>query len=126
MRESDLKTLSKLLKDLNLVYMDRIAVKNQGRILILKTKDIKWMKAEGNYIRLHSGTNAYLLRGTLSGIASKLNPHIFKRIHRSIIVNINCVKELQPWFHGEYKVILDDGTQLMLTRNYKDALITSK
>jgi two-component system, LytTR family, response regulator len=106
----------------NTNYIDRLVVKTNGRILFLKTKEIDWVKAEGNYVKLHAGKNSYMIRDTITNLEERLNPNIFRRIHRSTIVNIDSIKELQPLFHGEYSVILHDGTQLTLSRNYKDSI----
>ena len=81
-----------------------------------------WVEAEGNYVSIHTGKKSYLLRETISSLESQLDPKKFIRIHRSSIVNINRIKELQPWSHGEYHVILQDGTQLTLSRSYREKL----
>jgi len=73
-------------------------------------------------VRLHVGKEAHLLRETMSDIQGKLDPDQFIRIHRSTFVNFDKIKELQPWFHGEYVVILRDGTQLTMSRSYKNNL----
>jgi two-component system LytT family response regulator len=70
-------------------------------------------------LRVHSGNKSHLLRDTISGLESQLDPKKFLRIHRSAIVKIDKIKELQPWFHGEYHVILENGKQLTLSRNYR-------
>ena len=74
---------------------------------------------EDALLRVHSGKKSYLLRETISGLESQLDPKKFLRIHRSAIVKIDRIKELQPWFHGEYHVILENGKQLTLSRNYR-------
>ena len=73
-------------------------------------------------MRLHVGTEAHLLRETMNSIESRLNPETFFRIHRSHIVNIERIKELQPWFNGEYVVILRNGARLTLSRGYREKL----
>ena len=103
-------------------YLERLVVKTNGRVFFVKTSEIDWLEAEGNYVRLHSGKESYLLRETITALESQLDPKIFMRVHRSAIVNINQIQELQPWFHGEYRVMLNSGIQLTLTRSYKDRL----
>lgn len=101
---------------------DRLVIKNAGRIHFLKTNEIDWIEAEGNYVRIHSGKESHLLREPISSLETQLNGKKFLRIHRSTIVNLDRIQELQPWFHGEYRIILKDGTQLMLSRSYREKL----
>ena len=103
-------------------YLDRLVIKNAGRIHFIKTVDIDWIEAEGNYVRIHAGKESHLLREPISSLETQLNGKKFLRIHRSTIVNLDRIHELQPWFHGEYRIILKDGTQLMLSRSYRDKL----
>ena len=86
----------------------------------LKTDEIDWIEAADNYVRLHVGTESHMLRETLGSIAARLDPAKFLRIHRSTVININRLKQLQPWFHGDYVAILEDGTKLNLSRTYRD------
>jgi len=88
----------------------------------LETGEIDWIEAEGNYVSVHSAKKSHMLRETISSLESQLDPKKFVRIHRSAIVRLDFIQELQPWFHGEYRVILQDGTQLTLSRNYRDKL----
>lgn len=103
-------------------YLERLVIKSAGRIYFLEANDIEWIEAEGNYVSVHSGKKAHLLRETISSLESQLDPRKFVRIHRSSIVRIDRIQELQPWFHGEYRVILQSGTQLTLSRNYREKL----
>jgi two-component system, LytTR family, response regulator len=103
-------------------YLERVVIKSNGRVFFLKTSEIDWIEAAGNYISLHVKKESYLLRETIGGIESQLDPAKFPRIHRSQIVNLDRIRELQPWSHGEYHVILHDGTQLTLSRTYRDKL----
>jgi two-component system LytT family response regulator len=100
---------------------DRIAVKSEGRVVFVKTGDIDWVEAADNYVSLHVGKDSHLLRETMTSIESRL-PKQFLRISRSTIVNTERIKELQPLFHGEYAVILRDGTRLTLSRSHRDKL----
>ncbi len=103
-------------------FLERLVIKSAGRIYFLETSEISWIEAEGNYVSVHSGKKSHLLRETISSLESQLDPKKFVRIHRSSIVSLGHVQELQPWFHGEYRVILNDGTQLTLSRNYREKL----
>jgi len=100
-------------------YIARLVVKVGGRVFFVDVDNIACIEAEGNYVRVHNGTKSYLLRGTISGLEAQLDPKKFLRIHRSAIVKLDKIKELQPWFHGEYHVILETGQKLTLSRNYR-------
>jgi two-component system LytT family response regulator len=102
--------------------LDRMLIKTNGRAFFIKTDEIDWAQAEGKYVRLHAGERSYLLRGGIGELELQLEPKKFFRIHRSIIVNVERIKEMQPWFHGDYKVILHDGTRLNLSRRYRSKL----
>jgi two-component system, LytTR family, response regulator len=103
-------------------YLERIVVRTGARIIFLRVDEVDWMDAEGNYIRLHVGKKSHLIRETMSGIESKLDPARFIRIHRSTIVNIDRIKEMESLFQGEFVVILQDGTKLTSSRGYRDRL----
>jgi two-component system, LytTR family, response regulator len=106
----------------------RVVVKTGGKVIFLKTGDIDWIEAAGNYVRLHvSGVNgaageSHLFRESMKNMETRLDGDVFVRIHRSAIVNVERIRELQPWFHGEYVVILHDGTRLMASRVFSDRL----
>jgi two-component system LytT family response regulator len=104
-------------------HMDRVVIKSAGRIMFLRTDEIDWIEAADNYVRLHVGVESHLLRETLGSLEGRLDASKFMRIHRSTVVNIDRMKELQPWFHGDYVVILEDGTRLNLSRTYRDRVI---
>lgn len=101
---------------------DRLVVKSGGRVVFLRTEDVDWVEASGNYVRLHVGADAHLLRESMKNMERRLDPTTFVRIHRSAIVNVDRIKELEPWFHGEYIVILRDGTRLTSSRVFSDRL----
>lgn len=103
-------------------YIERIPVPLKGRFLFLNTRDLDWIEAEGNYLRLHSNGTSHLLRGNMSDMERKLDPARFMRIHRSTIVNLQRIREVQPWFHGHHRVILTNGQELKLSRYQKDKL----
>jgi two-component system LytT family response regulator len=101
---------------------DRLVVKSGGRVFFLRSEDIDWIEAAGNYVRLHLGEEAHLFRETMNRMESRLDSRRFVRIHRSRIVNTERIKELQPWFNGEYVVVLTNGKRLPLSRGYRDKL----
>lgn len=103
-------------------YLERLVIKAAGRIYFLETSEIDRIEAEGNYVSVHTGKKSHLLRETISSLEAQLDPKKFLRIHRSSIVRIDRIRELQPWFHGEFKVVLQNGMQLTLSRNYRDKL----
>ena len=103
-------------------YLERLAVKSDGRVKIIPVKEVDWIEAEGDHLRIHLSRTSHLLRDTMKRIENELDPRRFVRIHRSTIVNVDRIKELQPYFGGEYVVILHDGTSLKLSRGYKSRL----
>lgn len=100
-------------------YLERLAVKSGGKIIFLKTDEVTWIGAEGNYARLHAGKRSYLMRETMSNLESRLDPGRFIRIHRSTIVSTDAIAELEPLFQGDFVVILRDGTRLTSSRGYR-------
>jgi two-component system LytT family response regulator len=103
-------------------FLERIVVRSGGRILILRVEDIDWLEAASNYVRIHAGGRQYLLRDTMSNLEARLDPDQFVRIHRSTIVRLDRIKELEPLFQGDYVLILEDGTRLTSSRGYRDKL----
>ena len=101
---------------------DRLVVKSGGRLFFLRTDEIDWIEAAGNYVRLHVGPVSHPLRETMNAIESRLDPEKFFRIHRSRIVNMERIQEMQPWLNGEYAVLLRTGTRLTLSRGYREKL----
>lgn len=101
---------------------DRLIVKSGGRILFLKATDVDWIEAADNYVNLHVGKEAYMLRETMTALEARLAPDQFVRISRSAIVNIEQIRELKPLFHGDYAVILRNDTQLTLSRSHRAKL----
>jgi two-component system, LytTR family, response regulator len=117
--------LSKLLESLRgeRRYLQRLVAKSGGRVLFLKLADIDWLEATGNYVTLHAGKESHMLRTTMTALEPKLDPEQFARIHRSAIVNLDRVRELQPLFRGENVLILKDGTQLSVGRAFRARLL---
>jgi two-component system LytT family response regulator len=101
---------------------DRLVVKSGGRLFFLRTDEIDWIEAAGNYVKLHVGSTSHLLRETMNAIEGRLDPEKFFRIHRSRIVNMERIQEMQPWLNGEYAVVLRTGTRLTLSRGYREKL----
>ncbi len=101
----------------------RFAIKTPGRVFFVRQEEIDWVEAADNYVCLHVGSDTHLLRETMNSIEGRLDGEKFARIHRSTIVNLDRVKELRPWFHGEYVVVLREGTELTLSRSYRDKVL---
>ena len=102
--------------------LERLAVKTSGRVVFVKVADIDYIEAAHNYVELHVDKQSHLLRETLNSIEARLPEDKFVRISRSVIVNIERIKELQPLFYGEYTVTLHNGARLTLSRRYRDKL----
>lgn len=105
-------------------FVDRLMVKHDGRVFFVKVTDVDWFEASGNYVRIHTGKVSHLIRETMQRVEAQLDPSMFVRIHRAVIVNLDRIRELQPWFAGDYVVILRDGRQLKLSRTYREHLHT--
>ncbi|MEM8933003.1 MAG: LytTR family DNA-binding domain-containing protein [Acidobacteriota bacterium] len=103
-------------------FPDRLVIKTSGRVVFLKVDEIDWVDAAGNYVKLHVKGDGHMLRETMSGLEERLDPAKFIRIHRSTIVNIERIRELQQQFHGDYLVVLDNGQRLTLSRSYRDKI----
>jgi len=104
-------------------FLKRFAVRDDNRFVLVTTEQVDWIDSAANYVRLHVGPTAYLVRMTMNELEQKLDPQHFARIHRSTIVNIARVKEVTPDWHGEFDVKLIDGTTLRLTRTYRHRLL---
>jgi two-component system LytT family response regulator len=102
--------------------LERLVVKSRGRVYFVRVDEIDWIQTAGHYLVLHAAGKEHLIRETISALEQRLDPDRFVRIHRSIIVNIDRVKELVPTFHGEYDLELGDGTRLASGRGYSDRL----
>jgi two-component system LytT family response regulator len=119
-RESISRLVEKIRRDRS--FPEWVLLKAEGKNVFVKVRDIDWIESSRNNVRIHVGPTIYLLHETTSAIASRLDPRKFLRIHRSSIVNIERIKELHPWFNGDYAVVLRDGTQLTLSSSYRDRL----
>ena len=103
-------------------YSPRLMVKHGGRVTFLRVDEIDWIEAAGNYVKIHAGPSTHLLHESLAGLAERLDPAQFARVHRSTIVNLDRIREVQPWFHGDSIMILRDGTRLTVSRTYRASL----
>lgn len=103
-------------------YPERLIIKTGGRVLFIKIDEIECMKAYGNYVRIYHKNAKYLLPQTLGNIERQLDPKKFLRIHRSSIVNIEYIKEMQQLFHGHQQIVLNSGIQLPVSRRYQHRL----
>ncbi|HEU4797102.1 MAG TPA: LytTR family DNA-binding domain-containing protein [Pyrinomonadaceae bacterium] len=108
----DIKTGSK--------YVKRLTIKLTGRTILLPTDEIDWIETHGNYLKVHAGRESHLIRGTMQALETKLDPEKFVRVHRSVIVNVEKIKEMYPRSNGDQDLVLRNGQQLMLSRNYRD------
>jgi two-component system LytT family response regulator len=102
----------------------RIPIKRDGRVNFVRVEDVDWVQADGDFVRLHVGRESHAIRETMADVEAKLPTDRFLRIHRSLIVNVERVREVQPWFKGDYVLILHDGTKLRSGRTYRDAVQT--
>ena len=99
-------------------FLERIMIKERGSLFFIKVDEIEWIEAAGDYVSIHVSNKSHLLRETMSGLMKKLNPRQFVRVHRSSIVKVDSIKELKPYFHGDYIIILNSGKELKLSRRY--------
>lgn len=103
-------------------YLTRFVIKSSGTFSFIPVEEVNYIEAEGNYIKIRTGQGSHMVRETITRTNEKLNPDIFVRIHRSIIVNMNCIKQMQTHFNGEYIIVLKDNTKLKSGRNYKESV----
>ena len=103
-------------------YRDRLTIRETGRTYFVRTADVDWVEAAGNYARLHVGQGRHALRETITALERQLDPARFARTHRSVIVNLGRIKEMRPGARGDQVIILQDGTRLPLSVRYRDAL----
>lgn len=103
-------------------FMQHVAVKSKGRVRLVSVDEIDWFESAGNYVRLHVGSERFLLRQTMHGLEQKLDPTHFVRIHRATIVNLRRIRDTRPASHGDHMVTLHDGTQLQFSRAYRERL----
>jgi two-component system LytT family response regulator len=102
--------------------LDRFVIRAGGKVLFVKPGDIDWIEADGKLAQVHVGRETHAVRIPLKRLEERLEAHGFVRVHRSAIVNVDRIRELEPWFHGEYVVILKDGTKLTSSAAHSQAL----
>jgi two-component system, LytTR family, response regulator len=100
-------------------YLERVVLKSSGRVWFLDVRAIDWIEACGVYVNLHVGSKAHLYRSSVAHLLQRLDPTRFVRVHRSAAVNTDRIAELQPRSHGDYTVVLKDGTELLMSRGYR-------
>ncbi len=103
-------------------YIERLAIKHAGSVLFLTVNQIDWIEAADYYVSLHVGMEAYQVREPLKSLEVSLDPTRFFRIHRSTIVNLDRVRELRPYQHGDYVAVMMDGTELRISRSRRKTL----
>lgn len=103
-------------------YADHISIPRGGRVVLMEVSRIQWIQADGNLLRLHCGGETHELRNTLSALQKQLDPKSFIRIHRSTMVNIRYIREIQPWFNGHHIVVLKSGEQLRMSRYQQEGV----
>ncbi len=117
--------LLRLLDHLNLNkgFLERLIVTHRDRLIIVPIDTVDWVETYGNYLKIHSGGKTYLIRETMNKLSARIDPKKFLRIHRSTLVNLDRIKELQPMFGGQYTIVLSDGAELTLSRNYRKSVL---
>jgi two-component system LytT family response regulator len=114
--------LTNLLRELSAGrgYLDRVLVKDRDRVVLVPVDEVDWFEAADNYVRVHARGRIWLIRHTIKGLAARLDPRGFARIHRAVIVNLARVTQLSPTGNGEYRVTLTSGVGLTLSRSLKE------
>ncbi|HEX6749234.1 MAG TPA: LytTR family DNA-binding domain-containing protein [Longimicrobium sp.] len=103
-------------------YRERLVIRVGERAFLQPVADIDWLEADGKYVKVHAGPKTYIIRETMTQLAEVLDPRRFLRISRSAIVNVDRIREIQPWFRGDYVVIMQNGAEVTSTRGYRDTL----
>lgn len=101
-------------------FTDRVLIRHEGRSFMVRMADVQWIETAGNYVVLHVGKDKHQLRETLTNLEGRLDPGMFVRIHRRVIVAVDSMRELQAWFGGDQIMILKDGTRLRVSRNFRE------
>lgn len=102
--------------------LERFLVRSRGRMFLLPVVEVEWIGAAGNYVEVHRGKESHLVRGTLREVEERLDPGAFARVHRSAIVNLARIREIQPWSHGDLLLVLESGAEVRLSRRFRDGL----
>jgi len=104
-------------------WAERLLVRRGDRLAFVDVAEVDWLEAAGNYVRVHAGAHQDLVRMTLAGLLERLDPAVFARIHRSAAVNLRRVRELEPWFGGDWRAVMADGRQLRVSRNFREGVL---
>ena len=104
-------------------YAHRLMVEDDERIRFVPVTAVEFLEAERNYVVVHAGGGRHRVRATLAGLLGQLDPRHFVRVHRSTVVNVDHIREVQPWFGGDYVAILRGGQRLKVSRRYRDQLL---
>src|SRR5882724_6367093 len=107
-------------------YADRVLVNENARAFFVPVSEVDWVEGARNYVTLHSRGKTHMLRGTLEAWSKKLDPSAFVRVNKSAIVRLDSIRELQPWFHGEYRIVMRDGSTVNWSRRYVKAGLPSR
>lgn len=108
---------------LNSGFLERLIVTHNNRLILVPVGDVEWIETYGNYLKIHTAGKTHLLRETMNNLAARIDPEKFIRIHRSTLVNLDLIEEIQPMFGGQYTVIMRGGAELILSRNYRKAFL---
>ena len=103
-------------------YIARFVVRSGPKLSFVRASDVDWIDVAENYVRLHAAGREHLVRDTLKSVEAQLDPQVFVRVHRSVIINLEQVESVEPYFHGEYVVTMKDGAQLTTSRSYSERL----
>lgn len=101
-------------------WLDYLVVKSADRSIVVRTSTIDWIEAKGNYVSVHRGKESSLVRKSMRALEAELDPNRFIRVHRSAIVNVDRIREFQRMFHGEFRIVLNGGEHLTLSRSYRE------
>jgi two-component system LytT family response regulator len=99
-------------------FSDRLLIHEESRAFFVPVRDISWIEADRNYLILHCSGKSHTLRGTMDSVQDALDPKLFVRVNRGSLVRLDAIRELVPWFHGEYKIVLQDKTEIRWSRRY--------
>ncbi len=111
-----------MVENVGLRYVKRLAVRAVGRIFFVDIEEVEWFQAAENYVELHTARGTHLLHVAMNTLEKSLDPELFLRIHRCLIVNLRRIRELQPATHGEYVVVLESGARLESGRTYRERI----
>jgi len=117
--KSKIKSLLQDIQEAN-PYARRFFIQSRGKVRFLKAEEVEWAEATGHYVLLHVGKDEHILRQTLGDLGKNLDPAVFVRVNRSAIVSLEAIREIQPYFHGEYVLILNNGDRVNVTRFYRE------